>query len=51
MKSHHFLATSIIFALGAIYLAAKGSEGWGWFIVGSILTYPGNKHDEEDDES
>lgn len=26
-----------IFAAGAIYLASKGMEGWGWCIVAAIL--------------
>lgn len=30
--------TSISFALGTVYLASKGLDGWGWCIVASILT-------------
>lgn len=28
----------ITFAIGAIILAYSGIKGWGWFIVGSVLT-------------
>lgn len=31
-------SASIIFALGAVYLALHGKEGWGWCIFASILT-------------
>ncbi len=30
------LLASCIFAVGSIYLAAEGKEGWGWFIFASI---------------
>lgn len=28
---------SIVFAIGAIYLASKDQEGWGWCIFAAIL--------------
>lgn len=31
-------AVSIVFATGAIIMAVHGIDGWGWMIVGSLLT-------------
>ena len=27
----------VVLAIGAIYLAFNGKDGWGWFLFGSIL--------------
>ena len=37
-------AISMTLAIGAIYLAANGVNGWGWFVFGSLCTfcYPKN---------
>lgn len=41
------------FVGGAIYLAANSMAGWGWFILGAVLTftYPGRPCDEDEDEA
>lgn len=30
--------TAIIFAAGAVYMGINEISGWGWFILGSVLT-------------
>lgn len=31
-------AVSIVFATGAIIMAVRGIDGWGWMIFGALLT-------------
>lgn len=32
-------ATSIVCALGAVWLAYHGKDGWGWLIFAAIVTH------------
>lgn len=31
--------TSVVFAFGAVYVASKGVDGFGWLIFGSVMTF------------
>ena len=31
--------TSVAFVVGATYLALNNIEGWGWFVLGALMTY------------
>ena len=35
MKSSHVV--SLVFAVGGMYLASTGKEGWGWCFLISVL--------------
>ena len=41
MSWHYLLVnlTSVSFVIGAIILALNGKDGWGWCILGAILTH------------
>jgi hypothetical protein len=41
---------SLAFASGAIVMAVRGVDGWGWMIVGSLLTTASIKWSNEDKE-
>jgi len=49
MKYLPFLIPSILLALGAVWLAYNGINGWGWLLFGAIILFPTIKSDSDDE--
>lgn len=43
---------SLFFAFASFYLALKGVDDWGWFLIASVCTfvYPSGRKKENKDE-
>lgn len=61
MTTHYILAiivirllTALVLAVGSVYMAINGIEGWIWFIIGAIvlgtITIETTSKDKENDE-